>query len=257
MDFLPVDNHTDSSFYQERLTVRFCQCDRSHRLKLSELFRIFSDLAVSAFAFRGMDTQFLMQKEMVFLVSRVAVKIYRMPREGDNLRTATWEQEVQRAQFLRNFQIWSESGELMAEARSGWVLVNPFTRVIMRPQEFLDAVPDGLHPMPEEDCGAPAFQRLRIKPEDSGAEYMGERKVVYSDIDGNGHVDNARYLDMAMDILPEEMTLREPTEVQALFSRETLLGESLGLYRILGSDEAAVKGVNDGKDSFSCSIRFR
>ena len=111
--------------------------------------------------------------------------------------------------------------------------------------------------MPEEDCGAPEFKRLRLKPGEGGAEYAGDRTAVYSDIDGNGHVDNARYLDMAMDLLPAEMTAREPAEVQVLFSRETLPGETLRLYRLLQADEADIKGENGGKDSFGCSIRFR
>ena len=83
MDFKPIGNRTDSSFYQEETAVRFCQCDFSHRLKLSELFRLFSDLAVSAFAFRGMDTRFLLEHQMVFLISRMAVGIRRMPLEGE------------------------------------------------------------------------------------------------------------------------------------------------------------------------------
>lgn len=257
MDFKPIDNRTDSSFYQEEMAVRFCQCDLHRRMKLSELFRIFSDLAVSAFAFRGMDTRFLWEHQMVFLISRMAVKVNRMPREGETIRAATWEQEVQRAQFLRNFQIWSGSGELLCEARSGWVLVNPFTRAIMRPQAFMDALPGKLLPMPEEDCGAPDFQRMRLKPGQDGVEDAGDRKAVYSDFDGNGHVDNARYLDMAMDILPEGLVAREPAEVQVLFSRETLPGETLRLYRLLRADEADIKGENDGKDSFVCSIRFQ
>ena len=154
MDFKPIGNRTDSSFYQEETAVRFCQCDFSHRLKLSELFRLFSDLAVSAFAFRGMDTRFLLEHQMVFLISRMAVGIRRMPLEGETLRLSTWEQEAQRAQFLRNFQVWSGTGELLCEARSGWAMVNPFTRAIMRPQAFMDALPGRLLPMPEEDCGA-------------------------------------------------------------------------------------------------------
>ena len=136
-------------------------------------------------------------------------------------------------------------------------MVNPFTRAIMRPQAFMDALPGRLLPMPEEDCGAPEFKRLRLKPGEGGAEYAGDRTAVYSDIDGNGHVDNARYLDMAMDMLPAEMAAREPAEVQVLFSRETLPGETLRLYRLLQADEADIKGENGGKDSFGCSIRFR
>ena len=127
----------------------------------------------------------------------------------------------------------------------------------MRPQEFDETLPGRLLPMPEEDCGAPAFLRLRLKETDPDTEPAGERRAVYSDIDGNGHVDNARYLDMAMDVLPQGMTAREPAEVQVLFSRETMPGETLSLFRKVGEDGADVKGMIGGKDSFCCRIRFR
>ena len=49
MEFTPINNRKDSSFYQEEMEIRFCQCDASHRLKVSELFRIMTNLADMAF----------------------------------------------------------------------------------------------------------------------------------------------------------------------------------------------------------------
>ena len=139
MEFTPIDNRKDSSFYQEEMEIRFCQCDASHRLKISELFRIMTNLADMAFEFRGLDHQFLMEKRMAFLITRVSVKIHRMPLQIEKIRAATWEQSIDRAQFIRNFAVWSETGELLAEASSGWVLVDPVLRSILRPAQFDEA----------------------------------------------------------------------------------------------------------------------
>ena len=138
-------------------------------------------------------------------------------------------------------------------------MVNPFTRAIMRPQAFMDALPGRLLPMPEEDCGAPEFKRLRLKPGEGGAEYAGDRTAVYSDIDGNGHVDQRPPTSIsAMDLLPAEMAAREPAEVQVLSAGETLPGGNPPpLPPASQARRADIKGENGGKDSFGCSIRFR
>ena len=153
MDFKPIGNRTDSSFYQEETAVRFCQCDFSHRLKLSELFRLFSDLAVSAFAFRGMDTRFLLEHQMVFLISRMAVGIRRMPLEGEILRLSTWEHEVQRAQFLRNFQVWSGTG--------GTALRSAFRLGHGQPLHPGDHAAAGVYGRATGEAAADAGRRLR------------------------------------------------------------------------------------------------
>ena len=104
MRYTPViENRTEQGLYQEEMEIKFCQCDASHRLKLSELFRILTDMADSAFAFRGMDHQFLMENRMVFLITRFSVLVNRMPVQTERVRVATWEQQIERAQFIRNF----------------------------------------------------------------------------------------------------------------------------------------------------------
>ena len=227
MEFTPINNRKDSSFYQEEMEIRFCQCDASHRLKVSELFRIMTNLADMAFEFRGMDHQFLMKRRMVFLITRVSVNIHRMPLQIEKIRAATWEQSVDRAQFD-------------------------------------EAFPGFLHPQPENLSGAPAFARLRLKETEEGTESCPPRRIVYSDIDGNGHVDNARYIEMAFDVLPESLTGKSPREVQIVFSREAMPGETLSLYRKIDGEKALttalttalIKGAADGKDSFLCEVTF-
>ncbi len=262
MQYQLIYNRTDDSLYQEEMEIRFCQCDANHRLKLSELFRILTNIADMAFEYRGMDHQFLLEKEMIFLITRFSVQIYQMPEQIQQIRVATWEQSIDRAQFIRNFAIWDENGALMVEASSGWILVNPVTRTILRPAQFEESFPGKLFPKPEKISGAPGFKRLRMKETDENAAEVSFRKIVYSDIDGNGHVDNARYMDMVMDALPYSLTELPPRTVQVVFSREAMLGEELKLYVKLTGETALIKGMSrescgtSSKDSFICEVSF-
>ena len=257
MEYRPmIENKTEEGFYQEEMEVKFCQCDASHRLKLSELFRILTDIADTAFAFRGMDHQFLMENRMVFLISRFSVQVSRMPVQTERIRVATWEQQCERAQFIRNFCVWDTQGNALIEVSSGWILVDPVNRSILRPGQFEERFPGSLRPMPEEKSGAPDFIRLRLRESEEGVLQGADRKIVYSDIDGNGHVDNARYIDMAMDILPERLSSLSPEYVQVAFNREAMLGESLQMFWKEENGRVTVKGMAEGKDSFICMIGF-
>ena len=58
MEFTPINNRKDSSFYQEEMEIRFCQCDASHRLKVSELFRIMTTSQTWRLSSAGWITSF-------------------------------------------------------------------------------------------------------------------------------------------------------------------------------------------------------
>lgn len=253
MKFGKIENRTDSSFYQEQMEVRFCHCDPSHRMKMSELFRVMTNMADMAFEFRGMDHQYLMEREVVFLISQVSVLVHRMPVQTDVIQVATWEEKTERARFLRNFCVWdAKTGETMVEASSSWMMVNPVNRTILRPAQFMGT----LYPMPEETSGAPAFVRLRLSETDKGVQKAGERKIVYSDLDGNGHVDNARYIEMAADVLSEKMVESPLKTLQVVFNKETMLGDTMELYSRETPGGTFVKGATDGKDNFICMLTF-
>ncbi|MBR6790125.1 MAG: hypothetical protein IKM31_04585 [Oscillospiraceae bacterium] len=236
------------------MVVLFSQCDPAHRLKMSELFMIMTNMADNAFAYRGMTHQQLVEEmQAAFLLSQVSVQVYKMPIQNEILRVATWEGSCERARFLRNFCIWNkETGELLVEAASSWMLVNPYTRQILRPSSFAGQ----MFPIPEEKSGAPEFKRIRMKEEDEGVRMVGMRPVLYSDLDGNGHVDNARYIEMAADILSDRMIKEVPKTLQVQFAKEAVFGETMAMYRLDNGNEAVVKGSMDGKDNFICAIEF-
>ena len=84
----------------------------------------------------------------------------------------------------------------------------------------------------------------------------GERRIVYSDLDGNGHVDNARYIEMAADVLSEQMVKSPLKTLQVVFNKETMLGDKMELYSKETPGGTFVKGVTDGKDNFICLLTF-
>lgn len=241
-----------TSFYQKTTEIGFCDCDPQHRIKPSALCRIMADLAGVAFAARGMDHQMLWQKGYVFLLSRVSIRADRLPEADETVMVSTWERAVQRAEYLRDFEFHDQSGALLVSGTTSWILVNPSTRQILRPSEF-----DGeLLPMPEKQADVPPCTRLRLRTEE--AEQTDSRKIYYSLLDGNGHVYNAVYADLAIDALPYWLCEGPLREMQLNFCQEAKLGDELQLFRQLDEQEnaALVKGIVQGKDCFLCRMVY-
>ena len=75
-----------------------------------------------------------------------------------------------------------------------------------------------------------------------GLEDLGCRKVVWSDLDGNGHLYSSRYGDIIWDYLPADLQDLEVKEFYLNYSKEATLGQELRLVGISGEDGYRLEG---------------
>ena len=85
---------------------------------------------------RGLTYEKLYEMREVFLLSRLAMRIHRIPMAGDVLDIATYENGVKGAHMQRVYEMKDQAGEVRVSVKSDWILVNPATRKIMRPSAF-------------------------------------------------------------------------------------------------------------------------
>lgn len=234
-------------FYKETEPIRFFHCDPLLRLKLSCLNGFLAEIASTDYEIKGHGREDLLNRDVLFLLSRVSIQINRMPRYGDRLTLTTWEDQVKGALCIRNFEGEDQNGTLCFSSESAWMVVNPKTRQIRRPNSV-----DGIYQPSYLPSQAPSCEKLRFL----GGNFIGERIVQYSDLDGNGHTYNAKYSDFAMDVLPDVLRQKELRQFQINFNHEALLGDSVSLFLWQEGDRAMVKGETNGKDCFVCSFLF-
>jgi acyl-ACP thioesterase len=94
---------------------------------------------------------------------------------------------------VRDYDIADMNGTVLVKARSGWLILDIEKRRPLRPQSLIVPIPvnEGLDAM----SGAP----LGLETRNNLTKIM-ERKAAYSDIDFNGHMNNARYIQRVQDI---------------------------------------------------------
>ena len=239
--------------FNYNIYLHFYDCDPKEQAKLSTILKYAADIAGIDYTLKGYSHQYLWDNGMVFLLSRSSFRIHRMPRAYEEIVVSTWEHGIKGSQFLRDFEYFSKEGELLVSASTAWLLVNPVSRKILRPTELIGE----LQKLPEKKPDCMEAGKLRM-PEQH--EFLGKRKIRYSDLDGNGHVYNAVYGDIVSDFLPEDLIRRQMVGFQINYQTEAVLGEELDIFLALDSTDPNsryIEGRNAaGGNCFISRIEF-
>ena len=231
-------NNDEFTFFHEG-KIYFCQCGLNHKLSLQELPRLVTDAAVEDFNQRLMGYDELTANGIGILVSRQSFRIHSMPEGNRKVTVRTWEEKPEALQFVRSYEIYdTETKEKLVSGLSTWLLVDLNKRRILPIKNFTMRKAPELQT--EHDClplGKIAF------PEN--AELLCERPIWYSDIDGNGHMNNARYGAFVVDCMPEKYREKTFTDFKINYSKEAVLGENIKLFGTF--DDEAGKAVIIGK----------
>ena len=230
----------------EPIHVPYHECDGFRNMRLSALMGHMSTIAGEDYDHRGYPHDWLWDNGMVFLVSRMSLRVIRNIKKDEEITLRTYERGLKGATFNRNYEIVDAEGKTVIESKSVWILCNPETRMVLKPKAFPRTPLRNWDAMP--DC--PEADRLEA-PED--AELLGERKIVLSDIDWNGHLFNAYYCDISLDFLPLELVKKGVRDLVINFQHEAVLGDKLKIYGKTEGETATVYGVKEG-ESVPCYI---
>ena len=150
---------------------------------------------------------------------------------------------------MRYFDILRD-GEKIAEASSTWVLIDIATKTMVRANayEFLNGCFYYDEPVDPET----QLPKARIA-KDAPLFEVGKRKICYSDIDYNMHMNNTHYPDMLCDHLDEMTADGEAYTVGAMsltYLKESRLGATLTVTRGEMSEDGSIeiRTVNEDGD---------
>ena len=226
------------------------ECDLRDRMKLSWLMRRQQQGGEEQLLSLGMGYQKLFDEGMVFLISKIVGEIIQMPRYQQEIAVMTCPLPPRSATFLRETRVEDRStGRLLSRMVTAWMLVNPVDRRILRPSAFPYQMVMG------EFTDDPSIFRFRAPQ----GEPVGGRTVGYSDLDINGHVNNAVYGDIAEDFLPLEVVQQQELAGFAFhYQNEALAGDRLTICRAQPQEqEWFVTGDGPQQRCFEARRTFR
>ena len=214
--------------FTQHYTVKWHDTDSNRCVRPSCLLMYLQETANLQLAGAGVSLDTLRdERGLAFLLSTVSLRIYEALHTGDEIDVETWVCEGRGLRYNRCFRILH--GERVAvEASSVWGLMDLRERRLMR----ADDPPYQLECEPMLELDLP--RRLRM-PHREEMENAGERRIVYSDIDYNGHMNNTHYPDLFCDFTPD-VCRRRVTGMMISFLHEAAFGHTLTVLRTEGEE---------------------
>lgn len=220
-------------------------------LKPSNLLRLQQEAGERHLAEGQLAFQNLAKMGMAFLVARANLQIERLPRAGEKVKVRTWHRGEHGAAFFRCFQILGERGEELVNSVTAYALVDPATKRLLRPKVFLQL---GIEAQEDKQSRCPDPERLRL-PETLSP--VGRWIVRPSDTDWNRHLNNAAYLDILWDFLPEGVGVQSLGLVSVCFLSQALAGDEISVLRAEQEGVLFLRGLHSRGVCFEMKVLLK
>lgn len=236
--------------YSLPYTTRWHDTDATRRVRPSQLLVYMQETSNQHVASIGMPLDELRDKKcLAFILSRLRFVIHKPLYAFEDITVETFTTPGRGYSSCRAFRIL-RGEEIIAEADSTWALVNTETGALCRPEES---------GYPFENEEAPEISmpnRIRF-PSDVTPEEIGTRRIVYSDLDYNMHMNNTRYPDMLCDFLPAE-DVERVCGMTLSYLHEATFGHTLRILRAKKDDCYFFRTVDgDGTACLEAQIQLK
>lgn len=184
---------------------------------------------------------------LVFFIISTRVHIFHFPGNGEPITIKTHPRGRGGAQLYRDFKFYDAKGDLLLDVMQTTVLADAVTHKVQRPQALKQF---GFYP---EDIVEPENRMERFSVPD-GLPLLGVRRVFYSDLDANGHMNNSVYGDIVWDFLPPDVRRKAHT-IQINYLREVDEGKDLEISGAEIGGKFFLRGDCDGSVRFTASAK--
>lgn len=236
--------------------VESFDADLHNKLKISSIFNFMQDIAAKHADELGVGYHALKENNIYWVLSWAKVEICGdLPSYGENLKIETWAKGRHKLYYMRDFLLRNAAGEVIIKGTSAWLLLDVETKRLTD----LSRLGLELPVFPEERAIKEYPGKFNFSLNESA---ITNRKVLYSDIDLNKHVNNSRYIEFILDCYNyEEHEKGHVKSVTIAYKGETHFMDELVISRAsLSENESSdfIKAIreSDDKEIFNCLIQW-
>lgn len=189
--------------YSYEMNVGYSVMDEAFQMKVPAILDCFQDAAIFEAENGGkINTKYLNDKNLVWLLSAWQIVIDRRPRLNEHIKITTIPYDFKGFLGYRNFTIEDADKAMIVKAASIWTLLDTTRMMPAKPtQEVLDG-----YELCEKIAMDYAPRKIAILGEGVEQEAIPVRKA---QIDSNKHVNNVEYVRMALEFVEAPEQIRE------------------------------------------------
>lgn len=190
--------------YSFESRIRYSEVDQNQELSVTGIINYLQDCSTFQSEDLNLGITYLQEHHRAWWLSSWQIVIERYPRLGEEIVVSTWPYDFKGIYGYRNFTICDKKGNYLVKANSIWFFFDTEAGRPVRAQESdIRDYGSGEEKRLEMDY---APRRILI-PEN--AVKMPVITVLPHHIDTNRHVNNAQYVAIAREALPEDIRIRE------------------------------------------------
>lgn len=226
--------------YTFQSRIRYSETDSEGCLDLISLMDYFQDCSTFHSEDLGLGLEYLKRNHLVWVLSSWQIEILRYPRLCETVEIGTFPYEFRGFLGYRNFFMRTAGGEWLARANSLWSLLNTDTgKPAQSPGEMLQGY------RLEERLDMEYAPRKIAIPQ--GGEQAEPIVIKKHHLDTNHHVNNAQYVNMALELVPEDaLPTGRVRRLRAEYKKQAFLEDVLYPYMVKTPDCFLVSLRNAG-----------
>ncbi len=204
---------------------RYYEMDDRGETTPTAMMGLFEDAAFSHCEETGWDVFRLREAGYGWILLKGGFEMERYPRYKEAFTIETWLAGSRLFYGLRGFEVKDGAGRVLGRARSLWVFYDLGKR---RPAPVLADILDAWRPDPGSAPSRASGDRVDAEPAPPSYGNTPAFDVRALDIDTNGHVNNVRYLEWALESVPR--AVRDGyrlSSIEGRFIHEVVLGQSV------------------------------
>ena len=214
--------------YRKQYMLYSTDCDCFGRAKPSTILSILQEAAGEQCAALDMSWEQMAEKDLFWAIPRQTMSITRLPRFYETITVETWPMPASKVAYPRATVAYDAEGNELFRVTALWILMSLSTRAMVLPGKSTVDVPGHLR-------GGELPSPRSLTPKN--LSHATDRKVRFGQLDRNGHMNNTRYLDWAMDLLSGDYPAGPPLKAFTVcYLNDAREGERVTLRHELSED---------------------
>ena len=214
--------------FRKQYTFYSTDCDCFGRAKPSTILSVLQEAAGEQCAVLDMSWEQMAEKDLFWAITRQTMRITRLPRAYETITVETWPMPATKVAYPRATVAYDSDRNELFRVTALWILMSLSTRAMVLPGKSSVDVPGttrgGELPSPKS-----------LTPKN--LSHSTDRKVRFGQLDRNGHMNNTKYLEWAMDLLPGAYHAEHPLkEFTVCYLSESREGDRVTLRHDLSED---------------------
>lgn len=241
--------------YTKKYEINYYDVDYNLQCKLASIVNFLCDIGNTQSESLGETIDELTARNCAWVFYKYDIKIKRYPKYRDIITVQTEPTAFNKFYAFRGYKIMDKDNNVIVEATALFFLINIEKRRPTRISEEQMNAYTGGEILPK---GVDMGEVRDFNEEDFSKEFS----IRYSDIDSNGHVNNVKYMEWAIESVPEEVIKDYKLKrIKVVFVKETVYGDKVHVLGQKIEEDNEIKTVhvikgNEGKELTKIEIEW-